>query len=277
MQAATTPTNLTAQNVPTALPPGMTEARGPGGMNIEELGAGPRLILVHGGGACGARAWGHQEPLAERWRLVMPHRPGYGKSPELGREDFDVDAPLIAALLGDGAHLVGHSYGGVVSLLAAAQRPERVRSLVLVEPGATSVARHVPSVAAFEAALQRAIDDNPPTDPERRLRALFAVIEPARVFPSPLPPPLLKAAQRLASMRWPMEAVIPTDALRAAAFPKLIITGGASPAFEAVADVLATAIGAERAIVPGDHATQDQGAPFNDVLERFLARAQGRP
>ena len=33
------------------------------------------------------------------------------------------------------AHLIGHSYGGFISLLVARDRPELVRSLVLVEPG----------------------------------------------------------------------------------------------------------------------------------------------
>src|SRR5512144_2471005 len=93
--------------------------RGPGGMVVEEMGSGPPVVFVHGGGLGGAQAWRAQWPLAERWRLIFPTRPGYGGSPLAGGEDFEVDAGLIAELLGPGAHLIGHSYGGVIALLAA--------------------------------------------------------------------------------------------------------------------------------------------------------------
>ena len=63
--------------------------------------------------------------LAERWPLVIANRPGFGASPPLERSDFEVEAPLFAELLGDGAHLVGHSYGAVIALLAAADAPRR--------------------------------------------------------------------------------------------------------------------------------------------------------
>ncbi len=50
----------------------------------------------------------------------------------------------MAELLGDGAHLVGRSFGGLVAVAAAAQRSEAVMSLTLIEP------------ALFPAALQSA-------------------------------------------------------------------------------------------------------------------------
>ena len=70
------------------------------------------------------RTWRAQRALAARWTLVLPHRPGFGASPPLARGDFEAEAPLIAELLGDGAHLVGHSYGAVIALYAAALRPK---------------------------------------------------------------------------------------------------------------------------------------------------------
>lgn len=54
--------------------------------------------------------------------------------------DYDIDAQDVVALLGDGAHLVGHSYGGVVAMLAAGRCPQTVRSLTLIEPAAYRVA-----------------------------------------------------------------------------------------------------------------------------------------
>lgn len=44
------------------------------------------------------------------------------------------DSQDLAALLGDGAHLVGHSYGAIAALLAAALRPKAVWSLTITEP-----------------------------------------------------------------------------------------------------------------------------------------------
>src|SRR5262245_65859421 len=44
-------------------------------------------------------------------------------------------AGLIQALNLGNVHLIGHSYGGFVSLLMTRDRPDLVRSLVLVEPG----------------------------------------------------------------------------------------------------------------------------------------------
>src|SRR5439155_26305242 len=82
-----------------------------------------------------------QRPLADTRALVLPDRRGYGASPAAGAADFEVDANDVAELLGEGAHLVGHSYGAVVALLVAAGHPEAVRTLTRVEPAAFGVAR----------------------------------------------------------------------------------------------------------------------------------------
>jgi pimeloyl-ACP methyl ester carboxylesterase len=52
-------------------------------------------------------------------------------------------------LLGDGAHLVGHSYGALGALFAAALRPDAVRSLTLVEPPVYGLARGYPAAEQF--------------------------------------------------------------------------------------------------------------------------------
>src|SRR5207237_3782162 len=109
----------------------------------------PRVVLVHGSIVDARRTWRHQLPLAERWTLCLPNRPGFAGSPPLPRGDFEVEAPLVAELLGDGAHLVGHSYGAVIALLAAAARPGAVRSLTVSEPGSLRVAAGDPNVDAM--------------------------------------------------------------------------------------------------------------------------------
>ena len=81
---------------------------------VEVWGSGERVVLVHGSLATGADEWQAQRPLAdEAFRLLVPDRRGYGRSPMAHGEDFLVDADDIADLMGNGSHLVGHSYGGL--------------------------------------------------------------------------------------------------------------------------------------------------------------------
>src|SRR5580765_7917516 len=96
----------------------------------------------------GVRSWERQRPLAARWRLVVPDRRGFGSTSAGGPSDFEVESLDIAELLGDGAHLVGHSYGAIVAMFAAARRPQAVRSLTVIEPPAHSLARGNPDVEA---------------------------------------------------------------------------------------------------------------------------------
>ncbi len=110
-----------------------------------------RLVLVHGSVAGGRPTWKAQLPLEGRFELVILERPGFPPNPPVARVDFEADAELVAGLLQPGDHVVGHSYGGVISLLAAASRPELVRSLTVIEPPATRVAHDDPHVAAFAA------------------------------------------------------------------------------------------------------------------------------
>ena len=60
--------------------------------------------------------------------LEILERPGFPPNPPVDRVDFDEHAVLVAEAVGDGAHLVGHSYGGVIALLAAAARSGRDRA-----------------------------------------------------------------------------------------------------------------------------------------------------
>ena len=112
-------------------------------------------MLVHGSLATGAQEWDAQRSLAdEGFHLTVFDRRGYGRSPAAPGEDFIVDAVDIAALLGDGAHLVGHSYGGLSALLAAAQRPEATLSLTLLEPPVTTCGLDEPAWSSLVDSLR---------------------------------------------------------------------------------------------------------------------------
>lgn len=244
-------------------------------LDVERLGSGPAVLLVPGSIVGAARTWRHQRPLAARWSLVIPNRPGFGASPPLERNDFDLEAPLIAELLGDGAHLVGHSYGAVIALLAAGLRPGAVRSLAVSEPGLLRLAAGEPLVDAMIARGEQLYRDGDATDPAVFLRMFRAGVHSTHATPDELPPELEHGARLAARERPPWEAEPPLDTLARAPFPKLVISGGHSPAFETICDTLANRIAAERTIVSGrGHTIPSTGTPYNELLEQFLTRAE---
>jgi pimeloyl-ACP methyl ester carboxylesterase len=243
-------------------------------LHIQRWGEqGSEVLLVHGSVMNGEMTWAEQRPLADRWQLVVVDRRGYFPNPPIDHEDFAEDVPDIIDLLGEGAHLVGHSYGAVISLLAAAQRPELVHSLTVIEPPAFGLALDDSEARAFVDEIPRYWGQGP-RDPEAFLRGFLELAGSSARLPSPLPPPLLQSAKLLMVERSPAEAVIPLETLREAPFPKLVVSGAHSRAFDAVCDVLERELSAERAVIPGaGHSVPRTGAPFNDRLEAFLSSA----
>jgi pimeloyl-ACP methyl ester carboxylesterase len=237
-------------------------------MHVETFGQGPRLVLVHGSVTNGSVSWIEQRTLADRFTLVVVDRPGYAPNPPLQRIDFEQQAAEVAELLEKDDHLVAHSYGGVVSLLAAALRPELLRSLTVAEPPAFGLARAHPAVEDFLARFYEA-----PTEPRAYLEFFLPLVGSRQQLSDPLPPALEAGARAALAERPPHEAEIPLDDLDAARFPKLVVSGGHSAAFDAVCDVLEERLHAERAVVPGAAHSLPRAPGFNEALVRFLARA----
>jgi pimeloyl-ACP methyl ester carboxylesterase len=76
--------------------------------------------------------------------------------------------------------------------------------------------------------------------------------------------------------RLPSEAEIPFETLRRAEVPVLVVSGAHSLAFDAVCDVLARELRAERAVLAGyGHAAQ-RHPDFNNLLARFVETAEHR-
>jgi hypothetical protein len=94
-----------------------------------------------------------------------------------------------------------------------------------------------------------------------------------RELPSPLPPELEQGARTLMIERGPWEAEIPLAALRAAPFPKLVVSGGHNPAFDAIGDVLERELPAERVVLPGYGHSVPRHPGFTDILVDFVERA----
>jgi pimeloyl-ACP methyl ester carboxylesterase len=249
------------------------------GVHLTEWGTDgtERVVLVHGGDPFGgASTWGGQQPLADRWHLLVPDRPGHGQSPRQGGDDFERDAGLLMPLLDGGpAHLVGASYGGVVVTYMAMRRPDAVRSLALLEAPLTTLVENDPAARDFEATATRLFTETP-DDPVAAVNEFFRLVGIDRQLPEgldPVPDLVLTMARELREIRPPHDAVIDVDALRRGGYPVLTLTSGRTPGFEVVSAALVEQLGAEHVIVPGtDHSVQ-RGEGVNDLLARLWTSA----
>jgi pimeloyl-ACP methyl ester carboxylesterase len=238
-----------------------------------QWGAGPRVVLVHGALLGGREAWRAQRPLTERWTVLAPDRPGHGKSPS-GRTDFEPEARmLIDQLFDEPAHLVGLSYGAIVSMYAATLRPDQIRSLTIIEPPASAVAADNPIVEKFGADI-RATADLANGEPAEALRRFYAVAGVFQEVTEPVPDVLARGIRQFVDTRPPDEAQPPLAELAAAPFPIMVVSGGHSEASEIICDTIAEATAARREVLPGaGHLVPDLGAPFNNLLEDFMSSA----
>ncbi|GAA6525471.1 alpha/beta hydrolase [Intrasporangium sp. DVR] len=115
----------------------------PGQPPPSEVGSAAPLVLVHGLGGSHLN-WVHVAPaLAEHRRVVAIDLAGFGLTPAAGRDTgVRANAALLGRfvdeVLGEPAVLVGNSMGGMVSIMLAHSRPERVAGLVLVDPSVPS-------------------------------------------------------------------------------------------------------------------------------------------
>jgi pimeloyl-ACP methyl ester carboxylesterase len=244
---------------------------------VESWGAGTPVVLVHGSLATGAEEWEAQRPLAdEGFRLLVPDRRANGRSPAAEGDDFLRDGDDIANLMGDGAHLVGHSYGGLGALFAAARRPEATLSLTLLEPGTLTLGQgHAPARSLLEE-VRRIWDLDLPDD-EWVVRFLKAVGSDPDEFPAEFLAAAVPLVPMLRCGRAPWDADLPLAAVAAAPFPKLVVSGGHSAGFDAICDDLAERIGASRAVMEGaGHEIQFIGTPLNEALFALWHSSAGR-
>jgi pimeloyl-ACP methyl ester carboxylesterase len=114
----------------------------------------PRLLLVHGSVVNADLTWSAQKPLAERFETVAPNRRGFPPGPDVEHVDFEDEAAWLEQLVAPGTHLVGHSYGGVISLLAAVRYAHLLRSLTVIEPPAFGIARGIPAADEFMSRIE---------------------------------------------------------------------------------------------------------------------------
>jgi pimeloyl-ACP methyl ester carboxylesterase len=133
---------------------------------FEVRGEGEPVLLIHGAFVADAH-----RPLADRltdYRTIRYHRRGYGDSAGTPPSDVATHAADARALLEHlgvtSAHVIGHSYGGTTALQLAAETPEAVASLVLLEPGLIA---QIPSAAAVGDAMAPIVQPFAEGDTER--------------------------------------------------------------------------------------------------------------
>lgn len=110
----------------------------------QEMGSGPALILIHGGGP-GAYGFSNYrrniEAMAVSNRVIVIDLPGYGGSAnrDLSGGLFNAMAEATLDLMNglgiDRASMVGNSLGGGTALRIALDHPGRVEKLILMGPG----------------------------------------------------------------------------------------------------------------------------------------------
>jgi pimeloyl-ACP methyl ester carboxylesterase len=187
-------------------------------------------------------------------------------------------------LLGDGAHLVGHSGGGLACLLAAHARPEAVRSLTLIEPPAVVIARGNPAVENLIERFRIVYETAGQTTPEQffvEFMGAFGLEKPAEAS---LYEKELKGIRATMTMKPRFyELEMPLERVIAAHFPKFIVSGAwnnvpdffrktSGVVFKIICDVLQTRMGAQRMIIEGaSHLPHIEiPKPFNEGLRVFL-------
>ena len=245
--------------------------------------SGERVVLIHGsaqGSAIGGdRHFARQESLALRgWQVLVPDRPGHGQSPAPPHgDDAEADGIWAAELLGDGAHLVGHSFGGAVALAAAARRPDAVKSLTIIEPAMQKLAGDNPVVRKFVIQLIKALVFT--LSDAERLKRFAKVVNIPDFIDGDRPQSELKAMGRgLRRLKIPDKADVERElaVVKAHKIPLLLISAGWSEAFDIVSARVAEVGGGQYELIAAPHHfPQAVSEAFNDRLDTFMRAASG--
>lgn len=129
-------------------------------LEYELIGSGEPVVFIHGSLGPDVYVPLMNNPALSGYRLLRYRRRGYeGSSPVAGTVSIAEQAADCAQLLRklgiERAHVVGHSYGGVIALQLALDEPDSVHSLALLEPALFLL---VPSGRAMMAQMAPLID-----------------------------------------------------------------------------------------------------------------------
>lgn len=126
-------------------------------------GEGPAMVLAHGLGGSYLNWFLLAPMLRSHFRMLAVDFVGFGRTPRAGRRgSIEVNQAVldvfIDRVVGEPCALMGHSMGGLISMLQAGRRPESVTELVLVDPAVPPSAESTP---VFPAPVARVLFDSP--------------------------------------------------------------------------------------------------------------------
>jgi pimeloyl-ACP methyl ester carboxylesterase len=132
-----------------------------------DFGTGPERGLMLHCALAHSKAWTRlAAELGDLLTMIAPDMPGHGKSGAWDhRGDLHDQVTAIALdCLGDGGHVIGHSFGATIALRLAIEAPDLVHSLTLIEPvlfaaagesDASVLQEYIDTSQGFGAALAR--------------------------------------------------------------------------------------------------------------------------
>jgi pimeloyl-ACP methyl ester carboxylesterase len=271
-----------------------------GRTQVLELGTGPPLLLVHGGGD-GAFVWAPILPaLARSHRVLAVDRPGHGSADpfDYGGVDLLEHARLFLREIVDSLELpvvdiVGNGLGGLWAVAFALDAPERVSRLVLAGAPA-GVTREVPvplrllGLPIVGRRIGRLLMSNPTREGTRKFWGQVLVRHPERVDDTLLDADIAHTRRNLSSILSLIRCTVGVRGLRrglilgeqwqALAMPTLILYGEgdafATPTMRKAWDAIASRNpNIQDVSVPGagNHLWVDEPERVVDELERFLA------
>ena len=230
---------------------------------VQDVGAGPVLLFIHG--MCGnAHVWeGQVQRLADRFRCITYDRRGHSRSPR-GQAPESVqahaeDAAALIRALGVRPIVVGSSGGARIGVELARQHADLLAAAVLSEPPIPSLAPEIGATFLSEiaAVVKPAVSAG---GPRAAVDAFFAAVCPglwSALDQAGKEPYRANAEMMLAEFAGPPYDLHPAD-LACVDVPTLILHGDLShPMFPAVARVLAEAVSHARLrqIVGSGHVT----------------------
>jgi pimeloyl-ACP methyl ester carboxylesterase len=246
-------------------------------------GDGLPVVFLHGWGL-GRRSYRHAiERLVDLGcRVYAPNLPGFGRTPDLPGRQFSfggyadwVHGFLDAVGITEPVFVVGHSFGGGVAVKVAHRRPDRVRTLVLVNS--------VGGSAWSSASGVRAITERPLWDWGLHFPSdVWPIPQATRVLPVVLEeavPNLVRnpmAMWRVGQLARRADLTPELEDLKAKGLPVVVLWGARDGVIPRSAfDAMCLALGSDGEVIDGSHswllADPDH---FGEVITNHVEVAQ---